>query len=346
MEYRRLGNSGLKVSSICLGTMTFGQQNSEAEAHQQLDRAVDAGINFIDTAEMYPVPPRGETQGRTEAYIGSWLKDRRREDLIIASKVTGAGRASLDYLRGGPRITRDQVNQAIDGSLRRLRTDYVDLYQIHWPDRYVPKFGEVYYDADRRWEAESFEAQLEVLADLVDAGKVRYIGLSNETPYGVMSFLETARRLDLPAVTSLQNAYHLMNRQFETGGLAEVCTEMDVALLPYSPLAFGHLTGKYIDDPQARGRITEFPDFGQRYEKPNAAEAARAYVELARERGLSPAQMAIAFTLRLPQVASTIIGATSLSQLEENIGAANVRLSSDLLEAIDAIDARYPSPTV
>ncbi len=346
MEYRRLGNSGLKVSSICLGTMTFGQQNSEAEAHQQLDRAVEAGINFIDTAEMYPVPPRAETQGRTESYIGSWLKDRRREDLIIASKVTGAGRASLDYLRGGPRITREQVNQAVEGSLRRLRTDYIDLYQIHWPDRYVPKFGEVYYDAERRWDAEPFEAQLEVLADLVEAGKVRHIGLSNETPYGVMAFLEAARRLDLPAITSLQNAYNLMNRQFETGGLAEVCTEMDVALLPYSALAFGHLTGKYLDDPQAKGRITEFPDFGQRYEKPNAAEATRAYVELARERGLSPAQMAIAFTLRLPQVASTIIGATTLAQLEENLAAANVRLSSDLLEAIDAIDARYPSPTV
>ncbi|MFO7582978.1 aldo/keto reductase [Guyparkeria sp.] len=345
MEYRRLGNSGLKVSSICLGTMTFGQQNTETEAHQQLDRAVDAGINFIDTAEMYPVPPRAETQGRTEAYIGSWLKERRREDLVIATKVTGAGRP-MEHIRGGPRITREQVNHAIDGSLRRLRTDYVDLYQIHWPDRYVPKFGDVYYDADDRWEAESFEAQLEVLANLVEAGKVRYIGLSNETPYGVMSFLETARRLDLPAVTSLQNAYHLMNRQFETGGLAEVCTELDVALLPYSPLAFGHLTGKYLDDPQAKGRITEFPSFGQRYEKTNATEAARAYVALAREHGLSPAQMAIAFTLRLPQVASTIIGATSLSQLEENIAAANLRLSSDLLAAIDTIDARYPSPTV
>ncbi|MGM0517666.1 MAG: aldo/keto reductase [Pseudomonadota bacterium] len=345
MEYRRLGNSGLEVSSICLGTMTFGEQNTEAEAHEQLDRAMDAGINFIDTAEMYPVPPRGETQGRTESFVGSWLKDRRREDLVVATKVTGAGRR-MPHLRGGPRVTREQVNEAIEGSLRRLRTDYVDLYQIHWPDRYVPKFGEVYYDADRRWEAESFESQLEVLADLVEAGKVRYIGLSNETPYGVMSFLEVARRLNLPAVTSLQNAYHLMNRQFETGGLAEVCTEMDVALLPYSPLAFGHLTGKYLDDPQAPGRITQFPDFGGRYEKPNAAEATRAYVELAREHGLSPAQMAIAFTLRLPQVASTIIGATSIRQLEENIGAANVALSSELLEAIDAIDARYPSPTV
>jgi len=345
MEYRRLGNSGLQVSSICLGTMTFGEQNTEAEAHEQLDRAVEAGINFIDTAEMYPVPPRAETQGRTESYVGSWLKDQKRDELILASKVTGAGRR-MDYLRGGPRITREQVNQAIDGSLRRLRTDYVDLYQIHWPDRYVPKFGEVYFDAHKRWEAESFEAQLEVLADLIEAGKVRYIGLSNETPYGVMSFLEAARRKNLPVVTSLQNAYHLMNRQFETGGLAEVCTETDVALLPYSPLAFGHLTGKYLDDPDAAGRINQFPGFGGRYEKTNAGEAVRAYVELAREHGLSPAQMAIAFTLRLPQVASTIIGATGMRQLEENIGAAQVTLSDELLEAIDAIDARYPSPTV
>jgi aryl-alcohol dehydrogenase-like predicted oxidoreductase len=345
MEYRRLGNSGLEVSSLCLGTMTFGEQNSEAEAHEQLDRAIDAGINFIDTAEMYPVPARGETQGRSESFIGSWLAHRRREDLIVATKVTGAGRP-MPHIRGGPRITREQVNQAIEASLRRLRTDYVDLYQIHWPDRYVPKFGELYYDPGRRWQAESFESQLEVLADLVERGKVRYIGLSNETPYGVMSFLEVAGRLNLPAVTSLQNAYHLMNRQFETGGLAEVCTERDVALLPYSPLAFGHLTGKYLDDPQAPGRITRFPGFGARYEKPNAAEASRAYVELAREHGLSPAQMAIAFTLRRPEVASTIIGATSLRQLEENLGAANVTLSSELLEAIDAIDARYPSPTV
>jgi len=345
MEYRRLGNSGLQVSSICLGTMTFGEQNTEAEAHEQLDRAVEAGINFIDTAEMYPVPPRGETQGRTESYVGSWLKKQKRDELILATKVTGAGRR-MDYLRDGPRITREQVNQAIEGSLRRLQTDYVDLYQIHWPDRYVPKFGEVYFDADKRWQAESIEAQLEVLADLVEAGKVRYIGLSNETPYGVMTFLEAARRKNLPVVTSLQNAYHLMNRQFETGGLAEICSETDVALLPYSPLAFGHLTGKYLDDPGAAGRINQFPGFGGRYEKTNAAEATRAYVELAREHGLSPAQMAIAFTLRLPQVASTIIGATSVRQLDENIGAGKVTLSDELLEAIDAIDARYPSPTV
>ena len=346
MEYRRLGNSGIEVSAICLGTMTFGEQNSEAEAHQQLDRAVASGINFIDTAEMYPVPPCAGTQGRTESYVGSWLKHQKRDDLVVATKVTGAGRASLNHIRGGPRVTRDQVHQAIDQSLRRLQTDYVDLYQIHWPDRYVPKFGEVHYDPARRQQAEPIEAQLAALGELVEAGKVRYIGLSNETPYGVMAFAEAARRHDLPLVTSLQNAYHLMNRSFETGGLAEVCTELDVALLPYSPLAFGHLTGKYLDDPEAPGRITEFPDFGQRYEKPNAAAATRAYVDLAREHGLSPAQMAIAFTLRRPEVASTIIGATSLSQLDENIAAHELTLSDDLLAAIDEIDARYPNPTV
>lgn len=345
MEYRRLGNSGLEVSSICLGTMTFGQQNTEAEAHQQLDHAVAAGINFIDTAEMYPVPPRAETQGRTEEYVGSWLRQQQRDKLVLATKVTGAGRR-MDHLRGGPRVTGEQVNQAIDASLRRLQTDYVDLYQIHWPDRYVPKFGEVYYDPDRRWEAESVESQLEALGNLVESGKVRYIGLSNETPYGVMSFMETARRHGLPVVTSLQNAYNLMNRQFETGGLAEVCNELDVALLPYSPLAFGHLSGKYLDDPQAKGRINQFPDFGQRYEKPNADAATRAYVALAREHDLSPAQMAIAFTLRRPEVASTIIGATDMTQLAENIAAAHVTLSSALLDAIDAIEAHYPSPTV
>ncbi|RRQ24041.1 aldo/keto reductase [Guyparkeria sp. SCN-R1] len=346
MEYRRLGNSGLKVSEICLGTMTFGEQNTEAEAHEQLDHAVASGINFIDTAEMYPVPPRAETQGRTEAYVGSWLRKQRRDELIIATKITGAGRASLNHVRGGPRVTREQVGQAIDDSLQRLQTDYVDLYQIHWPDRYVPKFGQVYYDPDERWESESIDAQLRALGEQVEAGKVRYLGLSNETPYGVMAFVEAARRHGLPVVTSVQNAYHLMNRTFETGGLAEVCNELDVALLPYSPLAFGHLTGKYLDDPSSPGRITRFPDFGQRYEKPNAAAATRTYVDLAREHGLSPAQMAIAFTLRRPEVAATIIGATTLRQLEENIAAADVSLSSELLDAIDAIDARYPNPTV
>lgn len=346
MQYRRLGNSGVEVSAICLGTMTFGQQNSEVEAHQQLDRAVAAGINFIDTAEMYPVPPRAETQGRTESFVGSWLKRQKRDELVVATKVTGAGRASLDYIRGGPRVTREQVQLAIDGSLQRLQTDYVDLYQIHWPDRYVPKFGEAYYDPSRRWETESIEDQLRALGEQVEAGKVRYIGLSNETPWGVMAFVEAARRYELPMVTSLQNAYHLMNRHFECSGLAEVCTELDVALLPYSPLAFGHLSGKYFDNPQAPGRITEFPEFGQRYEKTNAAAATRAYVELAREHGLSPAQMAIAFTLRRPEVASTIIGATSLAQLEENIGAVKLQLSEELLAAIDTIDARYPTPTI
>jgi len=346
MQYRRLGNSGIDVSAICLGTMTFGQQNSEADAHQQLDRAVAAGINFIDTAEMYPVPPRAETQGRTESYVGSWLKRQKRDDLVIATKVTGSGRSSLNHVRGGPRVTREQVHRAIDDSLQRLQTDYVDLYQIHWPDRYVPKFGEVYYDPARRGAAEPIDEQLRALGELVDAGKVRYVGLSNETPFGVMAFAEAARRHDLPMVTSLQNAYSLMNRSFETGGLAEVCTELDVALLPYSPLAFGHLTGKYLDDPQAAGRITEFPDFGQRYEKTNAAAATRAYVELARDHSLSPAQMAIAFTLRRPEVAATIIGATTLAQLDENIAAADLTLSDELLAAIDAIDARYPNPTV
>ncbi|KTG15892.1 MULTISPECIES: aldo/keto reductase [unclassified Guyparkeria] len=346
MEYRRLGNSGLEVSAICLGTMTFGQQNSETEAHQQLDQAVASGVNFIDTAEMYPVPPCAETQGRTESFVGSWLKHQQRDELVVATKVTGAGRSSLNHVRGGPRVTRAQVHQAIDDSLRRLQTDYVDLYQIHWPDRYVPKFGEVYYDPDRRQEAEPIDDQLAALAELVRAGKVRYLGLSNETPYGVMAFAEAARRHDLPMVTSLQNAYHLMNRSFETGGLAEVCTELDVALLPYSPLAFGHLTGKYLDDPQAAGRITEFPNFGQRYEKTNASAATRAYVDLAREHGLSPAQMAIAFTLRRPEVASTIIGATTTAQLEENIAAGELSLSDELLSAIDEIDARYPNPTV
>ncbi|HHQ69758.1 MAG TPA: aldo/keto reductase [Halothiobacillaceae bacterium] len=345
MQYNPLGNSQIQVSEICLGTMTFGEQNTQHEANQQLDYAVAQGVNFIDTAEMYPVPPRAETQGRTEEMIGNWLVNQPREKLIIASKVTGRS-VNMDYLRDGPRVNRQHIQQAIEGSLKRLKTDYIDLYQVHWPDRYVPKFGQRYYDSSQNWPDEPIEEQLTALAELVEAGKVRAIGLSNETPWGVMRFLNAAEKLNLPVITSVQNAYHLMNRQAETGGLLEVCDRENIALLPYSPLAFGHLTGKYLDNPNADGRIKQFPGFGKRYEKTNAAEATKAYVSLAREWGLSPAQMAIAFTIRLPQTPSTIIGATSLDQLQENIAAIDVNWTAELQAQIDAIDARYPSPTV
>ena len=258
MEYRQLGNSDLKVSALALGTMTFGEQNSEADAHAQLDLAVAHGINFIDTAEMYPVAPRAETVHRTENYIGTWLKHQPRDKLIVATKIAGPARG-FSWIRGTPLINREHLTAAIDGSLQRLQTDFVDLYQIHWPDRYVPMFGATGYDVTLERETTPIAEQLQVLAELVKAGKVRHIGLSNETPWGVSEFLRCAEQLGLPRIASVQNAYHLMNRTFESG-LAEICHHGNVGLLTYSPLAFGWLTGKYIADPNAKGRITLFPD--------------------------------------------------------------------------------------
>ncbi len=342
MEYRRLGDSALEVSALCLGTMTFGEQNSEAEAHSQLDYAVSRGVNFIDTAEMYPVPPRGETQGSTEKYVGSWLKHQPRDNLIVATKVTGAGRG-FDWIRGGPRIERKQLEEALDGSLRRLRTDYVDLYQIHWPDRYVPMFGASSYDAGKEVETLPIEEQLEVLAGFVKVGKVRCLGLSNETPWGVGRFVQAAERLKLPKIVSIQNAYHLMNRSFETG-LAEVCRHAHVGLLAYSPLAFGCLSGKYVNDPKAKGRITLFPGFGQRYSKPNVPAATAEYLRIARENGLDPAQMALAFVRTRWFTTSAIVGATTMEQLKSNLDSAALTLSADVLEKIERVHQRYPNP--
>ena len=342
MEYRQLGSSNLNVSTLCLGTMTFGEQNSEQDAHQQLNLAVSHGVNFIDTAEMYPVAPRAETQGRTESYIGSWLKHQPREKLILASKIAGPSRG-FSWIRNGPRINREHINAAIDTSLTRLQTDYLDLYQIHWPDRYVPMFGTTSYDIAEEHETTPIEEQLLALGDLVKAGKIRHIGLSNETPWGVSEFTRCAESLGLPKIVSIQNAYHLMNRSFE-GGLAEVCHRSDVGLLAYSPLAFGWLTGKYQADPQAHGRITLFPGFGQRYNKINVPAASADYVRIAREAGLSPSQMALAYARTRWFTASVILGATTLAQLKENLDSAELTLSADVIEQIEAVHQRYPHP--
>lgn len=343
MEQRALGHSGIQVSALCLGTMTFGQQNSESEGHAQLDFAVRHGINFIDTAEMYPVPPKAQTQGRTEEIVGSWLAKQARDSVVIATKIAGPSRG-MSWIRGGPQINAAHIHSAIEGSLKRLQTDYIDLYQIHWPERYVPMFGARYYAAEQQHAAESIEAQLRALGDLVQAGKVRAIGLSNETPYGVMAFEQAARDFNLPHVASVQNAYHLMNRTYETGGLAEVSAHTGIGLLAYSPLAFGWLSGKYQRDTNAAGRITEFAGFGQRYAKPNVPAAAQAYVDLAARFGLSPSQMAIAFARQKSFTTSVIIGATQMAQLAENIGAAELILSEAVLAEIDAIDQRLPNP--
>ena len=348
MRYTRLGDSGLDVSEICLGTMTFGEQNSERESHQQLDLAVERGINFIDAAEMYPVPPRAETQGLTESYVGSWLARQPRDRIILATKITGPGRG-FGWVRGGAlAIDAAGVRAAIEGSLRRLRTEYVDLYQIHWPDRYVPLFGKLYYDQAQERPTVPIAAQLAVLGDLVKAGKVRYIGLSNETPWGVMEFLRAAREAGLPRVVSIQNAYNLINRTYEPG-MVEVTRQENVPLLPYSPLAFGHLTGKYLPGAApapADARLVKFPPFGQRYDKPNVQSAVAQYAALAREVGLTPAALALAFVRSRWFVASTIIGATTLEQLGEDIASAGIELSESTLAAIDAIHLRNPNPAV
>ena len=341
MNYTRLGSSDLTVSEIALGTMTFGEQNSAADAAQQLDYAVSRGVNFIDVAEMYPVPPRAETQGLTEEYVGRWLKRQSRDKLVIASKITGPSRG-FGWIRGGPRITPQQIKAAIDTSLQRLQTDYLDLYQIHWPDRNVPMFGQSAYDASAERDTMPIVEQLGAFADLIQAGKIRHVGLSNETPWGVSAFVRAADDAGLPRVASIQNAYNLLNRVFEFG-LSETCHREHVSLLAYSPLAFGALTGKYLDD-TGSGRLTLFPSFGQRYSKPNVPEAVAAYAALAKQHKLHPAMLALAFVRSRWFVTSTIIGATSMAQLQQNLDSVEVKLSTEVLEQIQAIHLRYPNP--
>jgi aryl-alcohol dehydrogenase-like predicted oxidoreductase len=343
MQYRKLGNSDLTVSSVCLGTMTFGQQNSEAEAHAQLDAAFAHGVNFIDAAEMYPVPARAETSGATERFVGSWLKGRARDQVVLATKVAGPAR-SMEWIRGGPlALDRANIRAALEGSLQRLGTDYIDLYQIHWPARNQPMFGQWAFDPAAERDATPIRAQLEALAELVQEGKIRYVGLSNEHPWGVMEFLRLSRELGLPRVVSVQNAYSLLNRVFDQT-LAEVCFRESVSLLPYSVLGFGLLTGKYLNDPAAPGRITLFPGFGQRYAKAGVAPAIEAYAALARERGLSLTRLALSWVAGNPLVGSMIIGATSLAQLLENLEACAQPLGTDVRAAVDAIHLSHTNP--
>ncbi|WP_410497780.1 aldo/keto reductase [Chitinibacter sp. S2-10] len=347
MKYVQLGRSDLRVSRICLGTMTFGEQNSEADAHAQLDYAVGQGINFIDTAEMYPVPAKAETQGLTEQYVGSWLKNwlkkQSRDQLVIASKVSGPNRG-MAWIRGGPQFTREQIIAACEESLKRLNTDYLDLYQLHWPARHVPMFGQSYYDPaqEPEYTPDVYE-QLAALDALVRAGKVRQIGLSNETSWGVSEFIKIAEREQLPLIRSIQNVCNLINRSYESG-LAETCHREQISLLAYSPLAFGLLSGKYVENPTCDGRMTRFSNFGARYLKPQVPLAVAAYHQLAKGYGLSCAQMALAWLDSRWYVASTIIGATTLAQLSENIAAHNLILSDDILQQIEEIHRNCPSP--
>jgi aryl-alcohol dehydrogenase-like predicted oxidoreductase len=342
MEHRKLGNTDLEVSLICLGTMTYGEQNTQSEAHAQLDYAVEHGINFIDTAEMYPVPPKAETQGRTEAYIGSWLKQRgRRDDLIIASKVAGPGN-NIDYLRDGPHLDTRNIEQAVHDSLKRLNTDYLDLYQVHWPERPTNFFGKLGYQHSEE-NGTPIEETLTALTRMKDAGKIRHIGISNETPWGMMEYLRLAETQDLSRIVSIQNPYSLLNRTFEIG-LAEMAHREQVGLLAYSPLAFGRLSGKYQGGQQPpKGRITLFSRF-TRYNTPQGVAATDRYVALAGKHGLTPAQLALAFVNSRSFLTSNIIGATSLEQLKEDIDSARVTLSQEILDEIEAIHTEFPNP--
>ncbi|RBW50566.1 NADP(H)-dependent aldo-keto reductase [Marinobacter sp. F3R11] len=345
MQTRKLGNTDIDVSLICLGTMTWGEQNTEQEAFEQLDYATSEGVNFIDAAEMYPVPPRPETQGLTETYLGNWLAKRnRRDDLVIASKVAGPGNG-LSYLRNGPRLTRDHIIEACDASLKRLQTDYIDLYQVHWPDRNTNFFGKLGYEHDPQETYTPIEETLTALSELVNAGKVRHIGVSNETPWGVMEYLRLAGEKGLPRIVSIQNPYNLLNRSFEVG-TAEIAHREQTGLLAYSPLAFGMLSGKYMGGKwPEKARLTLYERFS-RYTNGRGADATRAYVELARQNNLSPVQMALAYVNSRGFVTSNIIGATTMEQLQENLGSVSVNLSPDTLEAIEAIhqEFTYPCP--
>ncbi|MFZ6774681.1 aldo/keto reductase [Undibacterium sp. SXout7W] len=345
MQQTALGNSQLQVSKICLGTMTFGEQNTEAEAHTQLDYALERGINFIDTAEMYPVMPRAETQGKTEQYIGSWLKKSgKRGDIILATKVAGPSRG-MNWIRNGQNdLNAENIRRAVEASLQRLQTDYIDLYQLHWPSRNAPIFGQKQFDPALERPCTAIEDTLAVLSALVKEGKIRHFGVSNETSWGVSEFIKQAEIHDAPRIVSIQNAYHLMNRAFEQG-LDETCFRENVGLLAYSPLAFGQLSGKYIDDANASGRLTLFPPtWSPRYLRPSVFEASKRYTELARQHGLTPTQLALAWCYSRYFVASTIIGATNLNQLKENIDAFDIHLSEELLQSIDAIHQTANNP--
>ena len=344
MKTIQLGQSDLQVTPICLGTMTFGEQVDEANAHAILDRSLERGVNFLDTAEMYAVPAREATYGATETILGRWFASRpgARQKVVLASKVAGPSRG-MPWIREGSGMTADDILRSCDASLRRLQTDVIDLYQIHWPERHVPAFGIKSYDPTKEKSATSIHEQLQALAQLVQAGKVRYIGLSNETPYGVHEFVRLAEQHGLPRVVSVQNPYCLVNRSYENA-LDETCHRLNVSLLAYSPLGFGLLTGKYDSHaPHEPGapqgaRIARYESVQkQRWGRPDALLAARRYNQLARAHGLTPVQMALAFCYRNWRVASTIIGVRSLAQLDENLDAWGTQLSPELLAEIDAI---------
>ena len=345
MEYRELGRTGVKISALTLGTMTFGEQNSEAEGHAQMDYAAAQGINVFDAAEIYPIPPKPETQGRTEEIIGTWLAARKNRDkVLIATKAAGRGN-TIDWLRDDGSLSRQspaQIMEAADKSLTRLKTDYIDLYQLHWPDRPMRIFEGLEY-VHLPGDTHPIHDILAALSELVRAGKVRFLGLSNETPWGVMTFLKLAEQHGLPSPVSIQNAFNLVNRAYEIG-LSEISHREQISLLAYSPLGQGYLTGKYENGAlPAKSRKTLFDRLG-RYEKGNGPRAISAYVALAKKHGLDPAQLAIAYAVTRPFMTSVIIGATTMEQLKTDIGACDLKLSDAVLEDIEQIHLDYPNP--
>ena len=343
MKYTTIPQTDIKVSKICLGTMTYGEQNTEEEAHEQLSYALDQGINFIDTAEMYSIPGKKETQGSTERYIGSWLKDQKREDLVVGTKVTGP-MPYFNYLRDNLGFSREVIHSALDQSLKRLQTDYVDVYQLHWPERNVNFFGQRNYihKDDEGW-TDNFHQVIETLDGLVKEGKIRHYGVSNETSWGLMRQLQESEKNDLARCKTIQNPYSLLNRTFEIN-LAEVSMREKVGLLAYSPLAFGVLSGKYLGGRMPeKSRIKLFPNYS-RYSNPQALLLTEKYKEMADRHGLSLTHLSLAFVNQRPFVTSNIIGATTMEQLKENISSINVELSDEMLAEIDEIQNLQPNP--
>jgi aryl-alcohol dehydrogenase-like predicted oxidoreductase len=345
MKFKKLGHTNIDVSLICLGTMNMGEQNTQEEGFEQMDYSFEQGVNFFDTAEVYAVPPRQETYGKTEEIIGNWfIKSKKREKIILATKMVGPG---VEWIRnGGGNYTEKNIAIAIDGSLKRLQTDYIDLYQLHWPERNTNYFGKRNYEHDSgegKWN--DLESVLKALKKFVDQGKVKYIGVSNETPWGLSKFLEVAEQLNLPKIVSVQNPYNLLNRAYDIG-MSEISCREKVGLLAYSPLAIGYLSGKYRDNQIPKNsRIGLFGDFWTRYKEDNAKKAVDDYFKLAKENGLTLTQMSLAFVNSRPFMTSNIIGATTMEQLKENIGTADIELNEEIVEKINLIHSNNPNPT-
>tara|TARA_B100001093_G_scaffold519318_1_gene607764 strand:- start:3042 stop:4082 length:1041 start_codon:yes stop_codon:yes gene_type:complete len=345
MKYKKLGHTEIDVSLICLGTMNMGEQNTQAEAYNQMDFSLEKGVNFFDTAEVYSVPPKEETQGKTEEIIGNWFLQRKnRKKIILATKCVGPGPV---WIRGGKnQYNEKSISQAIEGSLKRLKTDYIDLYQLHWPERTTNFFGRRDYtpgDSEKDWN--SFESILKVLKKFIDEGKIRHIGISNETPWGFSKYLEISKSLNLPRIVSVQNPYNLLNRSYDIG-MSEISCREKVGLLAYSPLAIGYLTGKYRNNKVPKNsRIGMFGNFWTRYKEPGAKKATEKYYEVAKRKNMSLTQMSLAFVNSRPFTTSNIIGATTMEQLKENIGSVEIELDEEIIEQINSIHADIPNPT-